>query len=281
MAYTGIESRAMGTANSPTDRRGAHEETSLSANHPCVKERLVTSAANLAGTRLGVYEIQALIGSGGMASVYRGFDHNLQRPVAIKVLSAEAAREPGFAERFRQEARLIASLRHPNIVQIYDFGEQSGHTYMVQELLPGPTLEQQFVELAAQGSRLSGHEIVDIARQLAAALDAAHAAGIIHRDVKPSNALWNAIGALALTDFGIAKNTLTAAGHTQVGVVVGTPNYLSPEQAQGLPLTPASDIYALGVLLYELITGALPFESRTPMGVVLAHIQTPPPPLRP
>lgn len=241
----------------------------------------MTSAANLVGTRLGMYEIQALLGNGGMASVYRAFDHNLHRVVAIKVLSAATAQQVGFAERFRQEARLIASLRHPNIVQIYDFGEQSGYTYMVQELLPGPTLEQKLLMLATQGGRLSGQEIVDIIRQLAAALDAAHAAGIIHRDVKPGNALWNALGALALTDFGIAKNTLTATSQTQVGIVMGTPDYLSPEQAQGLPLTPASDIYSLGVVLYQMITGTLPFESPTPMGVVLDHIQTPPPLLRP
>jgi eukaryotic-like serine/threonine-protein kinase len=241
----------------------------------------VTATPNVIGTRLGGYDVQAQIGSGGMATVYRGFDPNLQRQVAIKVLSPATAAQPGFTDRFRQEARLIASLRHPNIVQVYDFGEHNGLTYMVQELLPGPTLEQHLVDATTQGVPLARDAILSITAQLASALDAAHAAGIIHRDVKPSNALWNAHGALALTDFGIAKNTLTAANYTQVGLVMGTPTYLSPEQAQGLPLTPSSDIYALGVVLYELITGKAPFESPTPMRVVMSHIQEPPPPLHP
>jgi eukaryotic-like serine/threonine-protein kinase len=260
---------------------GSNDATSLIARHHRVEERCVTAVPNLIGTRLGAYEIQALIGSGGMAGVYRAFDHNLQRSVAIKVLSASAAAEPHFAERFRQEARLIANLRHPNIVHIYDFGEQGGLTYMVQELLPGPTLEQRLSDLAAQSARMSRDEIIANTAQLASALDAAHAVGIIHRDVKPSNALWNAADMLVLTDFGIAKNTLSGINQTQVGMVLGTPNYLSPEQAQGHPLTAASDIYALGVVIYELISGALPFEGTTPMGIIVDHIRTPPPPLRP
>jgi serine/threonine-protein kinase len=239
------------------------------------------SIPDLPGTILGGYEIRALLGSGGMASVYRGFDPNLQRPVAIKVLASAAAAIPGFAERFRQEARLIANLRHPHIVQVYDFGEQQGLTYMVQELLPGPTLEQYMADLAARGTPLPPAKVVKIISQLASALDAAHAAGVIHRDVKPGNALWNATGALVLTDFGIAKNIITPNNQTQAGLVMGTPAYMSPEQAQGLTLTPASDIYALGVVLYELITGKVPFEGTTPMGVVLQHIQSPPPPLHP
>jgi eukaryotic-like serine/threonine-protein kinase len=240
----------------------------------------VIGTANLIGTRLGNYEFQALLGSGGMASVYRAFDHNLRRPVAIKVLSDAAASLPGFADRFRQEARLIASLRHPNIVQVYDFGEQDGLSYMVQELLPGPTLDQRLRELVARGERLARDEVLAIVRQLAAALDAAHAAGIIHRDVKPANALWNAHSALALTDFGIAKNTIAPSSHTQIGMVVGTPDYISPEQAQAQTLTPASDIYSLGVVVYELLSGQVPFDAPTPLGVVMSHIQNPPPSLR-
>lgn len=239
------------------------------------------SAPDLIGSTLGGYGVQALLGSGGMASVYRGFDPNLQRPVAIKVLSSAAAAIPGFAERFQQEARLIANLRHPNIVQVHDFGEENGLTYMVQELLPGPTLEQYMADLAARGTPLPPAKVVKIISQLADALDAAHAAGVIHRDVKPGNALWNAAGALVLTDFGIAKNIIAPNNQTQAGLVMGTPAYMSPEQAQGLTLTPASDIYALGVVLYELIAGKVPFEGATPMGVVLQHIQSPPPPLHP
>src|SRR5215212_2285643 len=214
-----------------------------------------------------------------MANVYRAIDMNLQRAVALKVLSHAAAAQPGFADRFRQEARLIANLRHPNTVQVYDFGEQDVHTYMVQELLAGPTLGAWMADLAARGLRPAPDEISAIIAQLAAALDAAHAAGIIHRDVKPGNALWNDQGRLVLTDFGIAKQVLNDANQTQFGVVFGTPSYLSPEQAQSLPLTPASDVYSLGVVLYELLAGDVPFRGVTPMHVAIDHIQTPPPPL--
>ncbi|HJZ50267.1 MAG TPA: protein kinase [Roseiflexaceae bacterium] len=235
----------------------------------------------LIGARLGAYEIQELLGSGGMANVYRGFDTNLHRAIAIKVLSPTAAAEPGFVDRFRQEARLIANLRHPNIVQVYDFDQQDSWIYMVQELLAGPTLEAWIRDLDARGVRPSPAEIIQIITQLAGALDAAHAAGIIHRDVKPANALWNNQGRLVLTDFGIAKQLLSGTHQTQLGLIFGTPSYLSPEQAQSLPLTPASDIYSLGVVLYELIAGQVPFHSTTPMHVAIDHIQTPPPPLPP
>jgi serine/threonine protein kinase len=213
----------------------------------------VNTQLALIGTRLAAYDIQAVLGSGGMATVYRAFDTNLHRVVAIKVLSPAAAAQPGFAERFRQEARLIASLRHPNIVQVYDFGDQDGHTYMVQELLAGPTLGVWMADLAARDMRPTAEDISTIVGQLAGALDAAHAAGIIHRDVKPANVLWHDPGRLVLTDFGIAKHVLSNVNQTRFGVVFGTPSYLSPEQAQSLPLTPASDVYSLGVVLYELL----------------------------
>lgn len=240
----------------------------------------MSATTPLIGATIGNYEIQALIGSGGMATVYRGFDHNLGRAVAIKVLSEEARAHPGFVDRFRQEARIIANLRHPNIVQVYDFGVHNGTPYMVQELLPGPTLEQRITDAVRSGRPLPPDEVVAITRQLAAALDAAHAAGVIHRDVKPANAMWNAIGSLVLTDFGIARNTLMPGNQTQVGMVVGTPGYLSPEQAQGLPVTPASDIYSLGVVVFEMLAGRLPFDGDTPMSIAIQHIQAPPPPLR-
>jgi serine/threonine-protein kinase len=236
---------------------------------------------NLIGDTLGIYQIVQLIGHGGMASVYRAFDPRLHRPVAIKVLSDDIAAQPGFIDRFHQEARLIAGLSHPNIVQVYDLGQDKGYTYMVQELLPGPTLDWFLNERLARGQQLTRDEIVKIITQLAGALDAAHAAGIIHRDVKPSNAMWNANNTLVLTDFGIAKNMLVVSNKTQTGMVFGTPHYLSPEQAQSQNVTIASDIYSLGVVLYELITGKPPFEGDTPIGVVLKHVQAPPPPLRP
>ena len=233
------------------------------------------------GMALGAYEVQALLGSGGMASVYRALDRRLQRQVAVKVLSSAAAHTPGLPERFLQEARLVASLRHPNIVTVYDYGEQGDFTYMVQELLAGPTLADQLKTLAAQGQVFSREQVLAIMRQLAAALDAAHAAGIIHRDVKPSNAIWNQRGELVLTDFGIAKNTQLPMEYTQAGMVIGTPDYLSPEQARNLPLTPSSDLYSLGVVLFELLAGKTPFNNDTPMAAMLGHMQEAPPPLRP
>jgi serine/threonine-protein kinase len=233
----------------------------------------------LIGKRLGTFEIQSLIGSGGMAQVYRGFDHTLQRTVAIKVLSAETAAQPGLSERFLQEARLIARLNHPNIVKVYTFGEQDGLTYLVEELLAGPTLAAQIQEMVARGQRFEREQIVTIVSHIASALDAAHNAGIIHRDIKPDNAIWNAQHVLVLTDFGIARQMMPDIRHTQTGTIVGTPHYLSPEQAQGLKLGPASDVYTLGVVLYELIAGKVPFTGDTPMTVVLGHIQHTPPPL--
>lgn len=235
----------------------------------------------LIGKRLGPYAIQSLIGSGGMGSVYRAIDLNLQRAVAVKVLAPALASQPGWTERFRQEARIIASLRHPNIVEIYNFGEQDGLTYIVEELLAGPTLGDRLKEMAAQGQRFAREQVITIIKELASALDAAHAAGIIHRDIKPQNAIWDANGQLVLTDFGVARQMGTDSGYTQTGMIIGTPHYLSPEQAQGLPLTPASDVYALAVVLYELLTGQVPFDGDTPMRAVVAHIQSPPPHLPP
>ena len=234
----------------------------------------------LIGSRLGAYEVQALMSGIGITTTYRGVDLNLQRPVTLKVLRA-VRMPPDLVQRFRQEAHLLARLRHPHIVQIYDFGEQDGISYMVQEALPGPTLEQRLAKLNAHALQLDRHEILSIVSQVAAALDIAHAAGIVHRNVTPASIMWNADGAVVLSSFAIARDTLTSAHLTQAGVILGTPQYLSPEQALGKPATPASDIYALGVVLYELIAGAPPFTGTTPLAIGVCHVQDPPPPLNP
>jgi serine/threonine-protein kinase len=239
--------------------------------------------AQLTGTLLGNYEVRELLDSGGMATVYKGYDPALDREVAIKVLGT-ASQPPDFVARFQREARVAARLRHPNIVQIYHFGVQRNVVYMVQELLPGPTLARRIREAGRR--RMAPERVHTIVAQLAAALDFAHGQGVIHRDVKPSNAIYNVQGQLVLTDFGIARG-LADAAHTSTspGVIMGTPGYLAPEQAiSSATLTPASDIYALGVVLFELLTGRLPFEADTPMGVVLKHLYEdarPPSSLRP
>lgn len=240
----------------------------------------VNIAVSLLGTTLGTYELQSVIGSGGMATVYSGFDHNLQRLVAVKILTDAAAAEPGLVARFQQEARFVARLRHPHIVHVYDYGQAGGLAYMVQELLPGPTLEAELLQHAAHGMMMPREDVLEVIRQLGDALDAAHNAGIIHRDVKPSNVMKNAQNQWVLTDFGIARGVQPGTAHTQAGMIIGTPDYLSPEQAQGREPTPASDVYALGVVLFQLLSGTLPFDANTPMGVLLGHIQQAPPLIR-
>jgi serine/threonine-protein kinase len=212
-----------------------------------------------------------------MARVYHAFDRTLEREVALKVLDS-SMQQAEFVERFRREARTLASLRHPHIVQIYDYDRQDGLSFIVQQLQPGPTLEQELAALTARGRHMQRDVVLDVIRQLADALDYAHSRRIIHRDLKPSNIIRNERGDIVLTDFGIVKTLTGPLLQTQTGLVLGTPGYLSPEQARGDPaLSLASDIYTLGVILFELLTGCLPFDHSRPMEVLLGHIQEPPP----
>jgi len=224
-------------------------------------------------TKIGKYEILEKIGEGGFGIVYRGRDAMLEREVAIKVLKSDVASAPDFVERFRREARLAASLRHPNIVNVIEVGEQEGSYYLVMEYLAGQTL----AKLLEEGKPLPLTRAVELLHPLADALDHAHSKGIIHRDVKPGNVILADDGKRpVLTDFGLVKSKLEE-GMTTTGVVLGTPEYMSPEQIQGKELGPAADQYALGVIAYQMLTGRVPFKGTTPFEVQNGHVSQPPP----
>jgi serine/threonine-protein kinase len=226
-----------------------------------------------AGTSLGAYVITARIGRGGMASVYQAHHPALDRDVAIKVLWDSLADQAGFLERFRREARAASRLRHPNILTVYDFGEDGGIAYMVTELLPGGTLADRL------GHTLPFTEALRVVRAIGSALDTAHAAGLIHRDVKPSNILFTRDGEPVLADFGIARLVESGEQLTVQGSLIGTPHYMAPEMASGGEVGPLADLYSLGVVLYEMLAGEPPFPRPTPIAVVRAHIHESPPSL--
>jgi serine/threonine-protein kinase len=220
------------------------------------------------------YRLGDVIATGGMGQVWRATDETLGRHVAVKVLRPDTADDEGFVERFRAEARHSAALQHPNIATVHDFGEGEFSAYLVMELIDGQPLSAIIKERAP----LEAAEVVEILHQGALALQAAHDAGVVHRDIKPANFIIDDDGYVRLTDFGIAR-ALSGAPMTQTGEVLGTPHYLSPEQAQGQPAGPASDVYALAVVGYELITGSRPFAGDSMVATALAHVSQPAPPL--
>src|SRR5579884_1945015 len=239
--------------------------------------------------RLGKYESQNRLGEGGMAEVWKAFDPQLKRFVAIKFLHAQLGSDPDFMIRFEREGQAIASLRHPNIVQVYDFqtatpGSGIPLTYMVMDYIEGQTLAEYIRNTSGGGSFLSPQQIVRLFTPICLAVDYAHEQGIIHRDIKPANILldarqkrYNTMGEPILTDFGIVK-MLGAATLTMTGTSMGTPLYISPEQVKGQPGNEKSDIYSLGVMLYQLCTGMPPFRGDSPYTIMMQHVHYTPPP---
>ncbi len=226
----------------------------------------------------GRYELNRRIGRGGMAEVFLARDQLLDRPVAIKVLFPEFAGDPNFVERFRREAQAAANLNHPNIVGVYDWGKVSGTYYIVMEYVPGRTVS----EILRADGPLHPNRAADIAADVASALAFAHRNGVVHRDIKPGNILVTKQGLVKVADFGIARAISAGVEEnlTQTGSVMGTATYFSPEQAQGHDVDPRSDLYSLGVVMYEMVAGKPPFSGPSPVAIAYKHVQETPPPLR-
>jgi len=234
--------------------------------------------ADASGRTLGKYELQERIGRGGMAEVYRAHQPGLERSVAVKILHAHLADAPDFIQRFQREAQAVAQLRHPSIVQVFDFDLEGETHYMAMEFIAGQTLKTRLDELFTRNEHLPVSETFRIFHALLEAVEYAHAQGIAHRDLKPANIMLTDSGRVILTDFGIAR-LMDGQRLTLSGLGVGTPAYMSPEQGDGQPGDERSDIYALGVLLYECLVGNVPFESDSTVGVLLKHQQAPVPTL--
>jgi len=220
----------------------------------------------------GRYTLLAILGTGGMATVWRARDEMLGREVAVKVLGPQQAAEPEFLARFEREARLAAAVSHPRLVTVFDFGVERGTPFIVMELLGGRTLRRVLDETGA----LPPEQAVTVAAAVCDGLEAAHAAGLVHRDITPANIVLNG-GEVKILDFGIARADGTRAA-TATGTVLGTAAYLSPEQASGHAAGPQSDLYSLGCVLFEMLTGRPPFTADTPVGLAYRHVHDDPGP---
>ncbi|MDQ2968545.1 MAG: protein kinase [Actinomycetota bacterium] len=219
------------------------------------------------------YELEEVVGQGGMSTVYKAHDSLLERNVALKVLHQQYNEDEDFVERFKREARSVAQLQHPNIVTVIDRGEEDGRQYIVFEFIDGENLK----ELVVRKGRLDLRDALEIALETARGLAFAHQHGLIHRDVKPQNVLLNGDGRAKVTDFGIARSLDVEHGVTQTGTILGTSNYIAPEQASGQPVDAHTDVYSLGIVLYELLTGEVPFPGETFVAIAMKHIQEPSP----
>ena len=221
------------------------------------------------------YEIEGIIGQGGMACVYLALHKTLNRKVAIKVMNRQQGTDSEFSDRFLREARIVANLSHPNIITIHDVGEHDGHNYLVMELLPGGKTLADKIKAG-----VDAQYALSIVRQVAIALKAAHENNIVHRDIKPDNVMFRADGSVVLMDFGVARSVDSSATQmTQAGLIIGTPQYISPEQAQSENVGPYSDIYSLGVVFYEMLMGKVPYTADTPISLVYKHVSAPVPDL--
>ncbi|MBN1316320.1 MAG: protein kinase [Anaerolineales bacterium] len=233
-------------------------------------------AATHIGKTIGKYQIVEHLGRGGMAEVYKAYQPALDRYVAIKLMHSFLSDDPDFLGRFQREARAVASLRHPNIVQVYDFDVADGIYYMVMEFIDGVTLKAKLQEMAARNEKVPLEEAIRISYSVASALAYAHKRDMVHRDIKPANVMMNRENQVILTDFGIAK-ILSGPQYTASGAMIGTPAYMSPEQGLGKPGDARSDIYSLGTMLFQMATGQLPYDADTPLAVVLKHVNDPMP----
>ena len=226
--------------------------------------------------KIGIYEVKSELGRGGMATVYRAYDPRFEREVAVKVLPSELLHaDPQFRLRFEREAKIIAQLEHAAIVPVYDVGEADNQPYFVMRYMSGGSLS----DLIKAGG-LTVEDAVRILGAIAPALDEAHSKGIVHRDIKPSNILFDKRGNPFISDFGIAKLSQAQAGNVTGSAIIGTPAYMAPEQAQGTDVDGRADIYALGIILFEMLTGKQPYEADTPMAVAIKHITDPVPQIR-
>ena len=237
------------------------------------------SNSNLEGQTIGGrYQIQSLIGQGGMASVYKAYDPNLRRAVAIKVIHPHLPNNPEFFRRFEEEATAVARLRHPNIVQMYDFNHDGDLYYMVMEFVMGETLQTRLKRLNTSKRRLTIKEVITFTAEICDAAYYAHQRGMIHRDIKPANIMLDVDGNAILMDFGIAR-IVGASQHTATGAVLGTAMYMSPEQIQGLQTDARADIYSIGIMLFEMLSGKPPFEADSAMTLMMMHLNDPLPDL--